>query len=337
MELRLATDLRLAGAACSVAFLLSGPAASGQEPSTPAPPPAPPPPQVAGQMKLTPERVGGRSATVFAGATWRVRGVVEPYVPGQRVTVRFYRGRSKIKVKQVDVLPSATGQAGYFLVSFRTSKPGRVTVRASHRATPELGALTAHSRTVNVVALRAGYGSRGALVRQLQRRLKAKRFVVAVTGVYDDRTARAVMAFRKLSGLRRLPTANREVFRRLARGAGTFRVRFPSHGRHVEASLGKQVLALIGRGGRVERIYPTSSGAPATPTILGSFRVYSKAAGTNSLGMFMSSYFIRGYAIHGYPSVPPYPASHGCLRVPMADAVSIFNWIHYGTRVDTYY
>ena len=61
-----------------------------------------------------------------------------------------------------------------------------------------------------------------------------------------------------------------------------------------------------------------------------------KAAGTNSLGMYMSSYFIRGYAIHGYPSVPMYPASHGCLRVPMSEAVSIFRWIHHGTPVDTY-
>jgi peptidoglycan hydrolase-like protein with peptidoglycan-binding domain len=253
------------------------------------------------------------------------------------VTVRFYRGRSKLRVKRVAVLPSSTGQAGYFLVSFRTSKPGRVIVRASHRATPELGTLTAHSRTVRVVSLRAGFGSRGPVVRMLQQRLAARRYVVAVTGVYDDRTAQAVMAFRKLTGMRRQYTANREVFRRLERGGGRFRVRFPSHGRHVEASLSKQVLALIGPGGRVERIYPTSTGTSATPTIRGSFRVYKKAPGTNSLGMYMSSYFIRGYAIHGYASVPPYPASHGCLRVPMADAVSIFNWIHYGTRVDSYY
>ena len=96
------------------------------------------------------------------------------------------------------------------------------------------------------------------------------------------------------------------------------------------------MLALIGDGGRVERIYPTSTGAPATPTIRGSYRVYMKAAGTNSMGMYMSSYFIRGYAIHGYPSVPIYPASHGCLRIPMSEAVSVIPWIHHGTPVDTY-
>ncbi len=26
-------------------------------------------------------------------------------------------------------------------------------------------------------------------------------------------------------------------------------------------------------------------------------------------------YFLGGYAIHGSPSVPNYPASHGCIRV----------------------
>ncbi len=59
--------------------------------------------------------------------------------------------------------------------------------------------------------------------------------------------------------------------------------------------------------------------------------------GTNSHGMVHSSYFIRGYAIHGYAEVPVYPASHGCLRVPIPDALTIFNWLSLGDRVDVYY
>ena len=84
------------------------------------------------------------------------------------------------------------------------------------------------------------------------------------------------------------------------------------------------------------RIYPTSSGAPATPTILGSFKVYRKTPGTNSLGMVDSSYFIRGYAIHGYASVPTGPASHGCLRVPIPDARPIYDWLRPGDGVIVY-
>ena len=52
--------------------------------------------------------------------------------------------------------------------------------------------------------------------------------------------------------------------------------------------------------------------------------------------MVHSSYFIRGYAIHGYASVPNYPASHGCLRVPIPNAASIFNWVDIGDPIYLY-
>jgi lipoprotein-anchoring transpeptidase ErfK/SrfK len=52
--------------------------------------------------------------------------------------------------------------------------------------------------------------------------------------------------------------------------------------------------------------------------------------------MFYSSYFIGGYAIHGYVSVPAYPASHGCLRVPLPDAIPIIRWLSVGDFVDVY-
>jgi lipoprotein-anchoring transpeptidase ErfK/SrfK len=95
------------------------------------------------------------------------------------------------------------------------------------------------------------------------------------------------------------------------------------------------VLVLAERGKPV-RIYHTSPGKSSTPTVRGSFRVYRRQPGTNSHGMVHSAYFIRGYAVHGYASVPAYPASHGCLRVPIPNARSIYNWFTMGTRVDVY-
>jgi lipoprotein-anchoring transpeptidase ErfK/SrfK len=93
---------------------------------------------------------------------------------------------------------------------------------------------------------------------------------------------------------------------------------------------------VLARGSKVERIYHTSTGSPATPTVRGSFRFYRSQPGLNAKEMFHTQYFIRGYAIHGYKSVPIYPASHGCLRVPMADARSIYDWIRLGDRIDVY-
>ncbi len=123
---------------------------------------------------------------------------------------------------------------------------------------------------------------------------------------------------------------------KLARGGGTFRLKYPNaKGRHVEADLSRQVLVLA-RGAKIERIYPTSSGAPATPTVRGRYKFYLAQPGYNSKEMYFSKYFIRGYAIHGYKSVPVFNASHGCLRVPIPDAVSIYNWIQIGDRIDVY-
>jgi hypothetical protein len=327
----------------AVTLLIAAPAAaqdpvpSGTAPSTTTPPPptTPAPAPATGKLVIALERVNGRAASVLAGARFRVRGTVTPFVAGQQVVVRIYRGTRKLASRAVAVRATSTGRSGTFVLGYRSGRPGHLVVRASHRATPELATLVARARGVDVLPLRARPGSKGLAVRTLQRKLKALGYVVGAPGVYDTRTARAVLAFRKVTGMARTTDASRDVFRKLAHGYGAFKVRYPQHGKHVEADLSLQVLALI-RGGRVEHIYPISSGKPSTPTVLGTFRVYSKTPGTNAKGMVYSSYFHGGYAIHGYAEVPVFAASHGCLRAPVADAVPIYNWLSYGDIVDVY-
>ena len=82
--------------------------------------------------------MGGKTARVLAGDRWRVRGTLKPYVAGQDVVVRFTRGRKKLRAVKVTPKPAGGGARGVFLVGFATAHPGRITVRASHRATPEL-------------------------------------------------------------------------------------------------------------------------------------------------------------------------------------------------------
>ena len=69
--------------------------------------------------------------------------------------------------------------------------------------------------------------------------LAAKGYVIGKKGVYDARTSRAVLAFRKVTGKAKNTRADSSVFKALRAGKGTFRVRFPSHGRHVEGDVGK--------------------------------------------------------------------------------------------------
>jgi peptidoglycan hydrolase-like protein with peptidoglycan-binding domain len=285
-------------------------------------------------LSLTPERVSS-DRVALAGQPWRVRVVMQPWVAGQTATVRFYRHGHKLRAVNVNLQMSPTGKSGFALVAFSTSLAGSVQIKATHLATPTAQQLLAKPVRVNVAALHAGPGARGPAVRLLQQSLAKLGYVVGKRGLFDDRTARAVLAFRKVTGMARTTTASADVFRSLAHGKGAFHVRHPDHGKHVEADLSLQVLALI-RGARVERIYPLSSGKPSTPTVQGSFRVYSKTPGFNAKGMYFSNYFIRGFAIHGYAEVPVFAASHGCLRVPIPDAIPIYSWIKIGDIVDVY-
>ena len=181
------------------------------------------------------------------------------------------------------------------------------------------------------MVLRAGQGSRGTKVLLLQRGLRRLGFAVPVSGRYEAGTSRAVLAFRKTNGLSRNGFASAGIYSLVLRGRGAFKLRFPKAGKHVEFDWSRQVLVLADKG-KPRRVYHSSSGAPATPTVFGSFRFYRKDLGTNALGMVHSNYFIRGYAIHGYHTVPNYPASHGCLRVPIPNALDIFKSVAMGER-----
>jgi peptidoglycan hydrolase-like protein with peptidoglycan-binding domain len=285
-------------------------------------------------MTLTAQKVmrdAGRHVAL-TGTSWRVRGELRPFVPGQTVVVRFFRNGRKLH-EQTEPLRSIRGGAGgEFVTGFRSRSAGRVVVSAVHLATPELD--TVRSEKVRVNVMRPVLG--GSITRLFQKGLARMKYAVSRTGVFDDATARAVMAYRKVNGMPRSYSASESIVRRVLAGKGAFKPKYPGDGRHVEADISRQVLALVNRRGRVHRVYHTSTGAPATPTVLGRFRVYRKSIGTNAVGMVHSSYFIRGYAIHGYPSVPAYNASHGCLRVPIPNAWSIYEWVRMGTVVRVY-
>jgi lipoprotein-anchoring transpeptidase ErfK/SrfK len=319
----------------SLALALSS-VALGQTPPAPTPTPPAPPAPAPGAMSLTIERAHhvGHDDVILGGAPLRVRGAVAPFVPGQTAVVRLYRGRSKLTAKTVAIRPVAGTPNGSFVVSLKRTG-GRLTVRASHRATAAQAAMVAKRRQVLVVTPHAAPGARGPTVRLLQSRLATLGYAVSRSGTFDASTARAVVAYRKVRGMSRVAVASRSVLRGLLAGRGTFKARHPEHGKHVEVDLSRQVLGLF-EGSRVHRIYGVSSGKASTPTVLGRFRVYSKTIGTNHLGMVDASYFIGGYAIHGYVDVPTFPASHGCVRVPIPNALSIFHWLRLGDRVDVY-
>jgi hypothetical protein len=289
-----------------------------------------------GALALTPHDVGGPLLAVTSDARWSVSGVLTHYVRGQRVVIHAFDDGRRILSERVVVHPAA-GRTATFRVSLRVGGVGRVTVRAIHYATRAQARIISPSLSVWVVAPTIASGQHSLAVRILQSKLAALHYVIGVPGVFDARTQRAVLAFRKMAGLPLTMAAGPSVFAALYAGRGVFTVQYPLQGRHVEGDLTHQVLALIGADGKVEALYPMSSGKPSTPTTPGTFTVYEKQFGTNSDGMVDSSYFNGGDAIHGYAEVPSYAASHGCLRVPIPDAPTIYAWVALGTTVDVYF
>jgi hypothetical protein len=309
--------------------------------SKPKPPSATPPPAGSGPAKTSLKLyvLGAffvqHDPVTVPNRTVHVGGVVRPFVAGQSVTVRTFLGRRLIKSDQLRIKRSRNGTYGAFTETVSSPKAGTVTVNVRHTQTDQMVGLQA-SRVLTALPENVGFGATGRFVQLVQQRLAALHFYIPQTGVYDQGTGLAVDAYHRL--LRRGFSQNLDpaTINSLLDGVGTFRVLDPRDGTHVEGNLSDQLLALI-HGSSVDRIYPISSGKPSTPTVLGHFRVYERTPGYLPDGMYYSSFFIGGYAIHGYDPAPDYPASHGCMRLPIVDAISVFNWLTYGDVVDVYY
>ena len=333
--------------ACA-ALLIAAPAASAQLPTTPTgpqqpppsqdnPSPTPPPAQPAeskGSLGIASGLSDKGKRYVAAGQHVRVRGRVKPFVPGQTVIVELFRGRERVGEQTVEVTRAKDGN-GAFAAVFRVESAGRYRIKARHQGTDQQARFTMANKPFEALRGSVGSGSGAKRIRLVQKGLRRLAYVTSTGGRFDGATSRAVIAFRKTNRMSRNSRVSAKVFEMLLTGQGGYRLKYPKAGKHVETDLSRQVLVLA-RNGKAERIYHTSSGAPSTPTVRGTFRFYRREPGTNSLGMVHAWYFIRGYAIHGYKSVPTRGASHGCLRVPIPNARSIYNWISMGDRIFVY-
>jgi len=118
---------------------------------------------------------------------------------------------------------------------------------------------------------------------------------------------------------------------------------------HIEIDLRRQVLFVVDSGSSITHILPVSSGNEGSyvdhgqvhraHTPRGRFKVLRQIRGwrLSTLGLlFYPNYIHEGIAVHGSPSVPMYPASHGCIRVPMFAARELSLLMPVGTEVIVY-
>lgn len=162
-------------------------------------------------------------------------------------------------------------------------------------------------------------GASGPAVLALQQRLVGLGYWLGpADGRYGSATQHAVTAFQKVTGLSRDGVAGPATMHALDQ-AGRPRARSGS-GRLIEVDLAHQVMLVVA-GGRVQWVLDVSTGRVAGTTPTGHYTVFRQVDGYDQgpLGvLYRPKYFVGGVAVHGYPDVPPYPASHGCVRVTNA-------------------
>jgi hypothetical protein len=257
---------------------------------------------------------------VGSGAIGEPLAVVAKLQPASAgaVRIRVWRGTRLV----------AVSRAARVKLSTRTSGSFRIVITSSANS-----GFTSASHTLSAVVAdpSLSLGARGASVRALERRLIELHYALkGLDGFFGSDDYDAVLAFQKVNGMPRTGRVDRVLWRRLA-GASVPRARFG--GDHVEVDKTRQVLLEV-RDGKVVLAVQVSTGATGN-TPLGVWHVYSRVPGWSWV-LWYPTFFLRGFAIHGYPSVPAYPASHGCVRVPMWVATRLYSMNPFGFPVHIY-
>ncbi|MCW2615524.1 MAG: hypothetical protein JWN08_2518 [Frankiales bacterium] len=284
-------------------------------------------------------------STQVTGSAATLRGSLAPAYLGARLQVQ----RRLADGSWQGVATIGTSSTGVYTHRLVTGALGRHVYRVV------LGPRTAHQAAASApVALNVlpdptlRQGDRSAAVTVLEQRLVAQRADVgAVDGWFDADLRHGLTAFQKSQGLPRTGLYDLATRRRLADPLPV-RLRYPAAGRAVEVDLTKQVLYLS-QGGVLQRIVDVSTGNDQpytsdgvtyrafTPT--GRFTITRKIDGirVSRLGaLYRPAYFVQGWAVHGSPSVPTYPASHGCVRITNSSMDRLFPLLTVGTPVSVF-
>lgn len=172
-------------------------------------------------------------------------------------------------------------------------------------------------------------GDTGTRVVELQRGLRDLGYWSGTASdTFGPLLEQAVTAFQKVHGLARDGVAGPNTRAALA---GATRPTVSATGDLVEIDKARQVLFVV-RGGAVKWTLNVSTGTEKPYQVEGRTELADTPPGDwtvdwvvdgNDVGalgaLYRPRYFHRdGIAVHGYHSVPAYPASHGCVRVTEA-------------------
>jgi hypothetical protein len=243
---------------------------------------------------------------------------------------------------------------GSMRMKTRTAALGLATVLlGTPLATVSLAAnaTAATTTTASVTSAAAGRptlnkGATGPSVSYLQTRLKALHYDPgALDGKYGTNTVYAVWAFQKVNWIKPSSTVGTSTWKALAKPKTPKALIHGGASSRIEINLKTQLLVFY-KNSKITLISHISSGSgkryysrgswhkAVTPT--GNFKIFRRIKGwhRSALGLLYNPvYFSGGVAVHGEGSVPLYPASHGCVRIPVHTGDLVYPLASMGTRV----
>jgi hypothetical protein len=160
------------------------------------------------------------------------------------------------------------------------------------------------------------------------------------TGEYDYQTKMAVMAFQGWEGIDKDGDVGPQTTEALKAASAPAPEPIDESGGRVAQVFREKGVALLIEDGELVRAVHTSTGRSGKETPAGKFEVYqmeeSHWSHAYNVELPYCSFFHGGYAFHEYPEVPPYPASHGCARLPSPEAPRVYDFVEIGTPVYVY-
>lgn len=276
-------------------------------------------------------RVAALAGRAYLGAELRGRVFPRTYEGPIRVVVRrkgevVGRATARVRDGRLDGVVPTPGVGTFQVELVLPARDGLARATVSTRARSS--------------ARPFGLGDRGADVAAFVRGIAKLRFRVpgGDRTVFHAETLDSVYAFQKAYGLPRTGRVGDAEWRRLA-SARLLTPRYRSPARHIEVDKTRQILLLVEHR-EVTAILPVSTGATGN-TPEGRHHVRWKAPATGTwLGPAILyrtlTFYEDRFAIHGFPSVPPYPASHGCVRIPIWTADWLYQRAPVGLGVDVY-
>lgn len=292
--------------------------------------------------------VGVANAAPAPASVAAVRAAASPPQPTvtipEKVRVQYLTGSTltwAIDEADYDGTVTVLARAGGAVLGTGTASNGtvQVTLPGTGLATTDIKvrfAATDTYRAVTYQTTMVGYaprltvGMRTPLVRALLKRLDLLGYLrPELTDRYSGPVSDVVLAFQKYQQLPRTGVMSKATWVELER-AVPVKARHGGKGTHIEVDKTRQIL-IVARGRKVLGTIHVSTGKTGN-TPVGTFRIYER----NNWPLWRWMRFYGNFGIHAYTPVPPYPASHGCVRVPFWAADWTWDRSPNGTKVIIY-